>query len=81
MALEVGPFLAEIANQFGGRADDGNCPGIVTGLNILRVGLVNIAKRAMELNDSALLAELEHLGVIHPNGKECRAAIAKAKPS
>lgn len=45
------------------------CPGAITGLEIIKVCLYNIARRAMEIQDVTILEELEVMGVIHPLGE------------
>lgn len=72
--LEAGSFLAEVARHFSsGAASD--APGMVMGCNELRLGLLRIAQRAIQLNDEPLLTELRRLGCIRPSS-----SIETAKP-
>lgn len=64
LSVATPAVLREIAAHFSGGGGE-ECAGLVQALNEIRVGLVRIARRSIEIGDPELCAELTRLGVIH----------------
>jgi len=65
-SVATGQLLHEIANRFSRGSN--NVPGIVFGLNEIRIRLVPIATRAIQLQDRVMIDELLRLGIIRADG-------------
>lgn len=61
-SVNTAAILKEVATHFSNNPN--NVPGIVQALNEIRIGLVRITARAIELHDEPLLKELQRLGCV-----------------